>query len=79
MIYNILLSCLSLEMETAQRKCKGTHSSVIFFILQEGTKDTKKIGKQSVCYTTEIWAINAKETILSRKEATHIPVVVPIS
>lgn len=50
-----------------------------FFILQEGTKDTKEMGKQSVCYTTEIWAINAKEKLFSRKEATHIPVVVPMS
>lgn len=25
-----------------------------FFILQEGMKDTKEMGGQSVCYTTEI-------------------------
>lgn len=50
----------------------------VFFILQEGTKDIKEMGKQSVCYTIGIWAINAKEIILSGKEATHIPVVVPM-
>lgn len=30
-----------------------------FFILQEGMKDTKEMGGQSVCYTTEIWAIQS--------------------
>lgn len=60
-------------METTQRK---GHSFIYdFFILQEGTKDTKEMGKWSVCYTTEIWAIDAKVIILSGKKAAHIPVV----
>lgn len=49
-----------------------------FFILQEGMKDTKEMEGQSICYTTEIWAIHTKEVIFSREEATHIHAVSPM-
>ena len=42
-------------------------------------KDTKEMGKtESACYITEIQAIQTKEIIFSREEATCIRVVFPM-